>query len=358
MPRKLGEVRTRDLVVLWGKAAGRCSHPDCKRELVAPARGKDEAAAIGQAAHIVAPGEGGPRGEEVEPERIHGYENLILLCGHHHPEIDRQTKSHSPEKLRAWKTEHEAWVAARLGAPEPQVPWTAILQDPEGRADAASVEKALGAGNCAAERLDLGGEWVPQGWEAAAKHEFRALELTLKQTPAERRRFAVFSLGRIPLAVHLGYVLGDRARAEVYHYDRDRGSWEWDAAAKGEGEISVRCEGDRGGTANLRVSLSARVDAGDVPPAEVDVEIAIAEPSVRWLRHRRQLAELKRAYETALREIVERGCERVRLFYAGPAAGAVEFGRGYNPRMNPPLELYEYRRGGQPRYEAALVLNG
>src|SRR5579883_1407988 len=112
MPRKLGEVRTRDLIVLWGRAAGRCSHPECKMPLVAEATEESEAAGVGQAAHIVAPGSrgprggerapggggagggwggggggraahtvargsGGPRGGERAPDRVHGYENLI-----------------------------------------------------------------------------------------------------------------------------------------------------------------------------------------------------------------------------------------------------------------------------------------
>jgi hypothetical protein len=69
------------------------------------------------------------------------------------------------------------------------------------------------------------------------------------------------------------------------------------------------------------------------------------------------LTELARAYERALVEIRARGCRRIHLFYAGPAAGAVAFGRAYNPRMNAPLELYEYRHGATPSYEPVLTLN-
>jgi hypothetical protein len=363
MPRKLGDVRMRDLIVLWGKAAGRCSHPECKRELVAEAQGGDDAAALGEAAHIVAAADEGPRGKALRVRRIHGYDNLILLCAHHQSLVDRQAKSHAVETLRGWKTEHEAWVAAVLAPKPAEVPWTAIVQDAEGRVDAGALEPALGAGNAIAEKVELVGEWSQRGWQEAARHDWRAVELALKQTPAERRRFAVFSLGRIPLAVHLGYVLGDRARAEVYHYDRDLGCWAWpseplaNGRASDEGEISVRAEGE-GEEANLVVSLSARGDRADLPRRAVEVEIAVAAPSVRWLRERRQLKELAGVYERALAAIRERRCRRIHLYYAGPAAGAVELGRAYNPRMNPAVEIYEYREGGRPRYESALVLNG
>ena len=46
------------------------------------------------------------------------------------------------------------------------------------------------------------------------------------------------------------------------------------------------------------------------------------------------------------------------LYYAGPAAGAIAFGRSYNPRMNPPLDVFEYRRSARPCYEPVLTLNG
>jgi hypothetical protein len=324
---------------------------------VADATGGDEAAALGEAAHIVAANHEGPRGKEPGPHRIHGYENLILLCAHHHGLIDRQTNSHAVETLRTWKAEHEAWVAAVLAPRAAEVPWTALVQDPARRVDAVEAAEALGAGNCVTERVDVSGDYAAQGWGEAARHVWRTVELTMARTPAERRRFAVFSTGRIPLAVQLGYALGDRARVETMHYDRDRARWAWDPEARGDGEISLRVAEGPGDEANLVVSLSARVDPQDVPRRGVEVEIATAAPSVRWLRERRQLKELARVYGQALEAIRERRCRRIHVYYAGPAAGAVELGRAYNPRMNAPVQVYEYRENARPRYEVALALN-
>jgi hypothetical protein len=134
-------------------------------------------------------------------------------------------------------------------------------------------------------------------------------------------------MGRIPLAVHLGYALGDRARAEVLQFDRDRASWAWDPEAKGVGEVSVRTSGGRRGEANLVVSLSARLDREDVPTREVEAEIQVPEPSVPFLRERRQLRELVCAYEIALTAIRSRRCGRFHIYHAGPAARALGGGR-------------------------------
>ena len=327
-----------------------CSHPECKIRLVMEGAGDDMSVAVGEAAHIVARADGGPRGDvPIADWRRNGYDNLILLCGHHHTIVDRQFRQYSVEDLRGWKAEHEAWVRAATATVPCDVPWTAIVQEDPRRMDITEAADALGDGNGVAALVELHG---------TAAEQRRAIEGLLATTPAERRRFAVFSTGRIPLAAQLGFVLGDRARVELFQYHRDEGTWRWPAEETPEAEevgvtVTRRRRGARGEAA-MRVSLSARVppDAGE---GEVEVEIAVANPSVRWLRRAEQLKELARAYERGLAAIRERaGIRRVHIYYAGPAPGAVCLGRTYNPRMNSEAVVYDYARGV---YEATVVLN-
>jgi hypothetical protein len=91
--------------------------------------------------------------------------------------------------------------------------------------------------------------------------------------------------------------------------------------------------------------------------SSIDAEVRADEASVHWLSAPDQLTKLSRLYEQALRRIRESGCRLIHLYYAGPAAGAIAFGRAYNPRMNPPLQLYEYHHGSRPGYEPVLRLN-
>src|SRR4051812_26766008 len=81
---------------------------------------------VGGRRRIVAlPREGRGGGEPMERRHLNDYENLILLCAHHHRVADKQARTHGVEDLRAWKTEHEAWVEAATtvaGA----VPWTVV----------------------------------------------------------------------------------------------------------------------------------------------------------------------------------------------------------------------------------------
>jgi len=109
--------------------------------------------------------------------------------------------------------------------------------------------------------------------------------------------------------------------------------------------------------AAIRVSLSAAVHPDPALRAGFEIDIRVPSPSVRWLRSRAQLIELARIYEQVLDAIRLRGSRRIHLYYAGPSAGAIAFGRAYNPRMNPPLVVYEYNRDAAPPYRQVLILN-
>jgi hypothetical protein len=116
-PKLLGMGRNyspADIKILWG-ANTICSHPECHKKLVASATEEDEAKSIGKICHIIASSDDGPRGDPNFPsERRDDPDNLILLCGTHHDEVDVQPKTYSAADLREWKENHERWVADTL----------------------------------------------------------------------------------------------------------------------------------------------------------------------------------------------------------------------------------------------------
>jgi hypothetical protein len=112
MSRSYGD---RDIKLLWGLAAARCSFADCRARLVEDASDQDGEVVLGKIAHIVAHSPGGPRADPLYPASdLDKYPNLILLCGTHHDVVDGQSSTYSVATLQAMKTEHERWVAERL----------------------------------------------------------------------------------------------------------------------------------------------------------------------------------------------------------------------------------------------------
>jgi hypothetical protein len=109
------------LKMLWGRAAGRCSWPDCRMDLYEDETETDDPTHVGENCHIVAEKDHGPRTNPAMPEEeCNSYANLILLCRNHHKVIDAQEGKYTVERLHQMKAEHEAWVRHQLSFDEPK----------------------------------------------------------------------------------------------------------------------------------------------------------------------------------------------------------------------------------------------
>lgn len=105
----------KDLKLLFGKSGMYCAFPECRQRLLAPGNELDDEAILGHIAHIVAHSDTGPRSNPDMPaSERNRYDNLVLLCAHHHGLVDAQHNSYTIDDLRSWKSSLEAWVDERL----------------------------------------------------------------------------------------------------------------------------------------------------------------------------------------------------------------------------------------------------
>lgn len=101
---------------LVGAAGGWCEKPDCSTGSLWHELPGGDAVRLAEVAHIVAASDEGPRGDaEVESENLVGFENLILLCPNCHTVVDRALEEFPVERMRQWKSEHEARLRSLLG---------------------------------------------------------------------------------------------------------------------------------------------------------------------------------------------------------------------------------------------------
>jgi hypothetical protein len=110
----------RDIKLLWGLGAARCSI--CRSRLVAEASADDREVVLGKMGHIYAHSPGGPRYDATkDPKFLRSYENLILVCGSHHDQVDGQQSTYSVAELTRLKEAHETWVYSKLEEATPDI---------------------------------------------------------------------------------------------------------------------------------------------------------------------------------------------------------------------------------------------
>jgi hypothetical protein len=205
-------------------------------------------------------------------------------------------------------------------------------------------------------------------WNEAAAYQREVILGAIERSRGVLPRFAVFSLSQIALCIHLGFILSDRLEVMCFQFDRDRKVWGWpenqsdiDTSIKLSGVPRKLIEDRR--EVIIRVSLSATISRNatlnvvDGNPVEVD--LSISDPDVTWLKSRDQLLALGQKFRGVLKAVEKRipNCPRIHLFYAGPTGGAITIGQQINPRMNPPVELYEYCRQSAPHHHRVLTLS-
>ncbi len=108
-------ISQRDIKLLWARAAGRCSFPDCRMKLTQDKNLASDSFPLGVQAHIVGESEDAARGKSpLTVDERNSYFNLALLCPTHHTIIDNDPEDYPVEKLHIIKAQHELWVEQTL----------------------------------------------------------------------------------------------------------------------------------------------------------------------------------------------------------------------------------------------------
>lgn len=101
--------------LLYLRSLDQCAHPECQNPATVSGTEQSAAAVVIQICHIHARSKGGPRFNPcLTEEERDSYDNLILLCAHHHAIVDKQPETYTAEILKQWKREHEAKVKDRM----------------------------------------------------------------------------------------------------------------------------------------------------------------------------------------------------------------------------------------------------
>ena len=360
----------RTLKLLWGRAAGRCSIPECRTELFADDSDHDPVVIIGDIAHVEASSDVGPRGNRRRGiRRRDEYDNLILLCKNCHTRIDGHKNKFTVRAIHAIKAEHEAWV--RTSLPErglSRTAWTVILLQGGHPIDPQQAISALRPDSPANGPQVIEVCSGREIWQQMHDRVASSVQAILDRSDPFSRRFSIFPLASVSASVALGFYVTDRPRVRLFQYHRHTQSWDWGASRRGSCEARVvglpSKVNRKRGELLICFELSSRIEKAHLRGVGRDVigtiRFQLPDPSTAWLRAESQLDALgQKTHEmlrSALRQFPNARCWH--LLAATPAPAAVKIGQGMNPSMTPPVQLYEFMRSARPPYVPSIRLGG
>jgi hypothetical protein len=166
----------------------------------------------------------------------------------------------------------------------------------------------------------------------------------------------------------INLVTSDGVKVRYFQYDRDRGSWQWPKINQEEIDCNIQVSGlperliEEETEVVIRVSLSNPVSKKQtdtiISNSSVEVDIFVDDPDVMWLVSLQQLTQLAKIFRQVLKAIRNNvpNCQRIHLFGAVPTGACIVIGQAINPRMNAPVELYQFDASASPPYKWALTL--
>lgn len=204
-------------------------------------------------------------------------------------------------------------------------------------------------------------------WTAAMLEQEKQFNERLADKITTRGRLSYLGFVSIPLAVHLGYLVEDTIKIDVYQRRSRPKAWTWDKdRARSRPRLrpsNVPELGSRdAGPVVMRVSVSQLIAPGDtravVPSSLAEVDVALVEPKRDAILTREALNDVTIAFNQALSQLKARfpNVSAIHLFAAVPVGLAFRLGTQINPTMFSQVVTYQYSDTESPKYKQAIIL--
>lgn len=335
---------------------------------------------LGEVAHNVAASDTGPRANpRMSTEQRNSAENLLLLCGLHHPDSDKRAQLDllTVDQVQALKAEHERRVLEATASVGRQR--TVVLRM-QGHIRGATVDLGVEA---ATEAVLRSSNRFP---ELALSFDRQGVEIDLRHVAGEREaedpyykpatarideviahllrpaaeqgaipHLSVFAIARFPLLVHLGARIDDALTVDVFQRHRASENWVWPEPAEDDTLFTVRREGplgaDRGEPAVeavLVINASGTIHRSELPSVTADlpayfIELDHGTPNTDTVRSR----VIRDSFEQAIRamlgqlEQTDKTVRRLHVFAAAPVSLGVVLGRAVGWGIQPTLVVHD-----------------
>ena len=344
--------------ILIARSGGRCQFENCNKNIFLD-KFTLTYSNNSNVAHIIASSPEGPRGSQTQSFAMSDkIENLMLMCLDHHHLIDEKGREHiyTVERLRAMKASQEERVQKLMDNLNADVTTMLHLTSPiKGKpSDSFSAREAAKA---FLPRMRAESEYamtiaIPAFGEYKSEEYWQSAEYWLdnnykynvgsKINNYPNTHFSVFPLAPIPLIMKLGFLMGDKVRANVYQKTKQPDTWEWQSAELTNDFKIEEKSFESGAGVAIVLSLTAEI--------EMEAVLKTADfKTVYILRADRQGDESIKseqdlsAFWNKYKELCEslKGEEELSVFPAVPVSAAFEMGRRYMVGVYPQMVIYD-----------------
>jgi len=365
------KIKPQTRLLLYVSAGGRCEFHNCNCYLMKHHLTHNWGN-FGEMAHIYAFSKEGPRGNKrtrPDDKYLNNVDNLILLCGTCHKEIDKNKDEHPVSILRKFKKEHQKRIFYLTGLnPENKTTVVQLKGMVRGQVVDIPVNHVIEAvyprypvdpKGYVIDLTNLTDDDSKSFYKEAFKKISRDIDRIYEpgMDADKTQHVSLFALAPIPLLVYLGSKMSSKIPLEVYQRHRDTEKWTW----KNDGEsikylFSQIRKGANSNKVALIVSLSGKIHVSDLPNLikkdmyVYEITINTLEPNPDFLRSKEDINNFKKKYLYCISKIHRKHPKllEIHLFLAVPAPIAVLCGRERLPNAHAPLVIYNYnrKRGG------------
>lgn len=349
---------------LWARAGGRCQFKGHNLILYRSPMTQHRLS-IAEKAHIYSFSAAGPRGHDPlsgDESELNSTDNLLLVCGTCHTEIDHENGVRFPaELLMTWKLEHERRIELVTGI-HPQnrthvVIYAETIGDEKTALLAQEAAEAVFPERFPAEArpASLSMTWEgkdddPGYWSAANTNLMKSFERQVAPLVADGHHLSVFGLAPMPLLMKLGSLLTDKPPVQVHQLRREPRTWQWHDDGPDDLGFSLIPPVRAGLAPALVFALSDHIRDERVHAVlgqDVSVwQLTVPHPHNDLITSRAQLQAFRRICRQAMVDIGSAHGHNTPLsvFPAMPVSAAIEFGRIRMPKAQMPWHLYDYNR--------------
>lgn len=344
--------------ILIARAGGRCQFENCNKNVFLDEVTLDDTN-DSNVAHIIASSPDGPRGSEalsfVMSDKI---ENLMLMCLDHHHLIDEKGREHiyTVEKLRSMKASQEERVQKLMDNLNADVTTMLHLTSPiKGKqSDSFSPKEAAKAflprmrsESEYAMRIEvfvLGEYKSTEYWQSAdycLDNNYKC-NVCAKLNNYPNTHFSVFPLAPIPLIMKLGFLMGDKVRANVYQKTKHPDTWEWQSVELTNAFKVEQKNFESGDGIAIVLSVTAEIEMESVFKVAAFKTVYILRADRQGdesIKSEKDLSAFWHKYKELCESL--KGEEELFVFPSVPVSAAFEMGRRYMVGVYPKMVIYD-----------------